>query len=219
MHKLADGLLSGRYSHPRPTSSGIDPKATNPLAHDVPKQDDAPVAFQDGVKPAGFKTLVGKGHAEFATMRQQDAEEFFGHLLESLRRDAKRRGEAEAELPTEIFRFGLEQRLQCTECKGVRYRVDSADALSTSVPASEKGKNEDGTKFIWEDVLLEDCVKGALGEEELEYKCPRCNKTVVAAKYVSVFGDKYRSSNMRSGQHVWRLFLMCSLYMPRSSNL
>lgn len=186
MHKLADGLLSGRYSHPHPTSAPFDPQSTNPLAHEVPKDAEGKpaVAFQDGVRPAGFKALVGKGHAEFATMRQQDAEEFFGYLLDSLRRDAKKRNSPQEALPTEIFRFALEQRLECRECKGVRYRTDGADAISTSVPAREKGKSEDGTKFVWENVELLECVGASLGEEDLEYKCPQCAKNVIATKCV-----------------------------------
>ena len=81
MHKLADGLLSGRYSHPRPhaATSPSAPKETNPLAHDSP----TPV-FQEGVRPSTFKALVGRGHDEFSTMRQQDAEEFFGFFMDTL---------------------------------------------------------------------------------------------------------------------------------------
>lgn len=172
MHKLADGLLSGRYSHPHTGA----PKAANKLAHESP----APV-FQQGLRPAGFKDLVGRGHAEFGTMRQQDAEEFLGHLLDALRRDAKRRGGAEGEEPTEVFKFGVEGRLQCGECGGVRYRVDGTDALSVAVPAREKGKDAEG-KVVWEAVRLEECLGAVLGSEELEYKCPRCAKNVAATK-------------------------------------
>ena len=55
---------------------------TDALAHPTPEH----TAWQVGLKPSGFKALVGKGHPEFATMRQQDAEEFFSHLLTVLRR-------------------------------------------------------------------------------------------------------------------------------------
>jgi ubiquitin carboxyl-terminal hydrolase 5/13 len=81
MHKVADGLLSGRYSHPANYSSNVTPPS-DPLQHASP----TPV-FQTGVRPMGFKTLIGKGHEEFATMKQQDSEEFFTHLLTVLRRD------------------------------------------------------------------------------------------------------------------------------------
>jgi ubiquitin carboxyl-terminal hydrolase 5/13 len=98
MFKLADGLLSGRYSKPHSDLekgtgrsflfadtcmiSDVCIAPTNALAHPTPEH----TAWQVGLKPAGFKALVGKGHAEFATMRQQDAEEFFVHLLTVLRR-------------------------------------------------------------------------------------------------------------------------------------
>jgi ubiquitin carboxyl-terminal hydrolase 5/13 len=44
--------------------------------------------FQEGIRPTGFKALIGKGHEEFSTMKQQDSEEFLGHLITVLRRDA-----------------------------------------------------------------------------------------------------------------------------------
>ena len=51
MTKMADGLLSGRYSKP------IDKNS--------------PQKFQKGISPSMFKSLVGKGHPEFSTMKQQ----------------------------------------------------------------------------------------------------------------------------------------------------
>lgn len=84
MRKIADGLLSGRYSHPA-HSSDVNSIQEDSLQHPSP----TPV-FQTGVKPTTFKALVGKGHEEFATMRQQDAEEFFTHLITTLRRDGQK---------------------------------------------------------------------------------------------------------------------------------
>lgn len=171
MHKIADGLLSGRYSVPHP------PPAEDLLAHESP----APV-IQEGVSPTSFKALIGKGHAEFATMRQQDAEEFFTHILTALRQNAKRLGLKEEEEPTETFKFGLEQRLQCDECKRVRYRVDSQDVLSVSVPAKEKGKDAEG-KILYEEVPLKESLDALTSDEAIEYQCPSCSKNVIALKY------------------------------------
>ncbi|KAJ8483090.1 hypothetical protein ONZ45_g14725 [Pleurotus djamor] len=174
MYKIGDGLLSGRYS--RPANYAADPKATNPLAHDSP----TPV-FQEGVKPTGFKALIGKGHEEFATMKQQDAEEFFIHLLTVLRRDAHKYKERSEPDATAVFSYGLEQRLQCSDCKKVRYRIDTMDTVSINVPATEKSKDDEG-KVIYEDVPLWQCIEALLGTEALEYSCPSCQKTVHALK-------------------------------------
>ena len=186
MYKLADGLLSGRYSHPRPVGSQepSEPKTTNPLAHDSP----IPV-FQEGVKPMMFKALIGKGHEEFSTMRQQDSEEFFTHFVTSLRRQLKKEGqEGTPEDPTEVFRFGLEQRLQCGECGKVRYRVDGSDVLSIPVPKRDK-PNQELTEeqkakgeSLFEDVGLDECLGDLMGVEALEYACPGCAKKVIARK-------------------------------------
>lgn len=183
MNKLADGLLSGRYSHPR---LHPDPNAIiHSPSPDAP--DHTSPAFQEGLKPSMFKALVGKGHEEFSTMRQQDSEEFFAHLLKSLRQDTKKKGGKEEEQPTEVFKFGLEQRLQCLECMKVRYRVDSQDSVSIPVPATEKPpapvvEGGDPPKIEYEPVELMQCLELLVGAEVLEYGCPSCGKNVSAQK-------------------------------------
>lgn len=88
MYKVADGLLSGRYSHPasykhHQGSPGVlQQPPRESLLHASPTPE-----FQEGVRPVTFKAVIGKGHAEFSTMRQQDSEEFLTHLLNTLRRD------------------------------------------------------------------------------------------------------------------------------------
>lgn len=173
MHKLADGLLSGRYSHPAKNDV-----TTNPLAHDSP----IPI-FQEGVRPAGFKALIGKGHEEFSTMKQQDSEEFFTHLLKVLRRSLKKSTTPvpDGSDPTQVFSFGMEQRLECDDCKKVRYRVDGMDVVSVAVPAVEKSKDGEG-RVTYQDVMLGDCLHILLGDEALEYTCPSCAKKVYARK-------------------------------------
>lgn len=58
--KLGVGLLSGRYSFL--TAEGS----------------------QAGVSPHMYRNLIGKGHPEFMSKRQQDAHEFYLHLLSLL---------------------------------------------------------------------------------------------------------------------------------------
>jgi ubiquitin carboxyl-terminal hydrolase 5/13 len=178
MLKVADGLLSGRYSRPRRTDA--DTTLQNSLAS-AAGTTPQPV-FQEGVRPITFKALIGRGHAEFATMRQQDAEEFFTHLLTSLRRYAHAHprsvggGNEDARPePTETFAFALEQRLQCTSCAGVRYRVDTHDVLSVPVQAREKGRDAEG-KVIYED------ANRVRRRPRILYKCPNCQRDVIATQ-------------------------------------
>ncbi|KAI0089709.1 ubiquitin carboxyl-terminal hydrolase 14 [Irpex rosettiformis] len=181
LYKLADGLLSGRYSHPRPAGSsspGSEPTTTTNSDSPTP----TPVLFQEGVKPMMFKALIGRGHEEFSTMRQQDSEEFFTYFVTSLRRQLKkdgREGREEMEDPTRVFRFGVEQRLECGECGGVRYRVDGGDVVSVPVPRRGKLNGQEGE---FEDVGLDECLGELMGVEALEYACPSCGKKVIATK-------------------------------------
>jgi ubiquitin carboxyl-terminal hydrolase 5/13 len=131
-----------------------------------------------------FKALIGKGHEEFSTMRQQDAEEFLTYLFKVLRVDAKKRGIEETQTPPEAFRFGMEQRLQCGICHKVRYKVDSQDSISLAIPAKEivRMDEADGEAKEYEPVELTTCLELFTQPDGLEYKCPSCNKSVVAQK-------------------------------------
>ncbi|KAJ6502176.1 hypothetical protein C8R45DRAFT_975636 [Mycena sanguinolenta] len=166
MRKVADGLLSGRYSHPAHGS-------TNSSVND-------PV-FQEGLRPTGFKALIGKGHEEFSTMKQQDSEEFLGHLVTVLRRDAHKYKERAAEDATAVFTYGMEQRLQCGVCSKVSYRTDAMDVLSVPVAATETGKDDDG-KTLYAPISLVACLDAVLTPETLEYGCPSCGTSVHANK-------------------------------------
>ncbi|KAK7038023.1 ubiquitin carboxyl-terminal hydrolase [Favolaschia claudopus] len=165
MRKVADGLLSGRYAHP---------------AHGSASSVNDPV-FQEGLRPTGFKALIGKGHEEFSTMKQQDSEEFLGHLITVLRRDAHKYKDRSAEDATAVFTYGMEQRLQCGVCSKVSYRTDPMDVLSVPVTAVESGKDADG-KTLYTPIPLVACVDAVLTPESLEYGCPSCGTSVNALK-------------------------------------
>ncbi|KAK4684371.1 ubiquitin carboxyl-terminal hydrolase 5/13, partial [Tremellales sp. Uapishka_1] len=166
MLKFADGLLSSRYSHP---STFVSPEGEQSK-------------FQEGIKPSQFKALIGKGHEEFATMRQQDSEEFLQHLLDRLRREAKRLGRAEEDEATNVVRFGMEQRLECRDCRRVGYKVDQADLASLPVEAVELGV-DDGGKRSYQEVELTSCLQALCATEELaDYSCGHCGTKVTAEK-------------------------------------
>lgn len=174
MLKVSDGLVSGRYSHiaraPPIAYGDLDSSST-----EAPK-------FQEGVRPAQFKALIGKGHEEFSTMRQQDSEEFLQHLLDRLRSEAKTQGRKVEDEPTESLRFAMEQRLQCKGCNKVGYREEVVDLASLPVEAVDKGKTEGG-KQLWEGQDLKKSLDTLTGEEELEgYACAHCAVKTTAIK-------------------------------------
>lgn len=154
LRKLADGLLSGRYS--RPDSRVIAAPETPEVPH------------QKGLAPAMFKYLIGQGHEEFATMRQQDAFEFLLHLFKSVSLSKHPNGQVN---PVQDFRFEVEQRLQCLGCNRVRYKVDEQDNISVAVPvrrvAGEAGK--------FEPVTLSECLDIFTASEVVELSCPACD--------------------------------------------
>ncbi|KAJ5326111.1 Ubiquitin carboxyl-terminal hydrolase 14 [Penicillium brevicompactum] len=156
LRKLADGILSGRYSRPDPRSAS--------------SVDASEVAHQKGVAPAMFKYLIGEGHEEFSTMRQQDAFEFLLHLFKSVSRSNRASGLYD---PVQDFRFQVEQRLQCMSCKKVRYRVDEQENISVAVPARQVEASE-GTEPKYESVTITECLDIFTTPEIVELTCPGC---------------------------------------------
>jgi ubiquitin carboxyl-terminal hydrolase 5/13 len=163
LRKLADGLLSGRYS--RPDTNVIASEYSPELPH------------QKGLAPAMLKHLVGRGHEEFSTMRQQDAFEFLLHLFKLITRSAH---PASLQDPVQSFRFVMEQRLQCINCRKVRYRTDEQDNISIPVPVRRKLRvvngepGEEKPKDEFEPVTLKECLDAFTDAEMVELTCPAC---------------------------------------------
>lgn len=156
--KIGDGLLSGRYSRP-------DPEA-------VARGEDALKIHQKGLAPSMFKHLIGRGHPEFSTMRQQDAFELFQHLFKLITRSKHPSADADPTLP---FRFALEQRLQCRGCKKVRYSTNEQDNIMIILPM-EKEPQKEGEEgpAPWEPVSFKQCLDDFTSTEIVELTCSSC---------------------------------------------
>ena len=106
MSKLSVGLLTEKYSKPDESVS---------------------------LAPQMFKFLVGKGHPEFSTGNQQDAQEYLGHLLDKI--DRAEHANNDGNLPTsKLFEFTYEERVQCTQSNKVRYTEQKERLLSVNIP-------------------------------------------------------------------------------------
>jgi ubiquitin carboxyl-terminal hydrolase 5/13 len=157
LQKMADGLISGRYSKPDGDIVVADP------ATEVP--------YQKGLAPSMLKALVGKGHPEFSTMQQQDAFEYLMHLFKLVTRS---KHEAPRHDPVDAFRFVVEQRLQCKTCNKVRYRNDEQDNITIAVPIRPLAKTDAEAKDEFEPVTLRECLDNFTAAEDVGLDCPTC---------------------------------------------
>ncbi|KAJ1901357.1 ubiquitin C-terminal hydrolase Ubp14 [Kickxella alabastrina] len=173
LHKLADGLWSGRYAILETNSEGQ-------------------TGHQRGIPPAQFKAAIAKDHYEFSTMRQQDAFEFLQHLAKQVG-IVERTVAGGARDPTKVFDFSTEERLQCTGCQKVRYKVQRASSVSlpaikrtAPVEATESGDKEESdelTKSKLAPVTLKECLDLMSAAETVDgYNCPHCQRATTAIK-------------------------------------
>lgn len=164
MAKLGHGLLSGDYSKPPPESAGdFIPPPT-------------------GIRPQMFKTLVGRGHPEFSTKRQQDAQEFLLHLLAFIERTS--RG---TENPANSLRFQVEERVQCVRSGRVKYTTREDFILALPIPLEaavnkdemaayeakkqdleSKGQKIDPKEIVRPKIPLSECISAFASVEVVE---------------------------------------------------
>jgi ubiquitin carboxyl-terminal hydrolase 5/13 len=116
MSKLCVGLVTDKYARAE--------TVTNAGAH------------ESAVNPRMFKNLVGRGHAEFSTGRQQDAVEFFQHLLEQMTREEHKAKARLGDAPPTAsqFEFEVEEKTTCVESGAVRYVTRRDNVLPLDVP-------------------------------------------------------------------------------------
>lgn len=115
--KLGYGLLSGLYSRQIPAD--MDPSLTPP----------------SGIRPQMFRSLIGKGHHEFGTKRQQDAAEFLEYFIEQVHKHCLTDPTPDAYLdPSNCFQFQLEERLYCPSTNQVRYMTRDDTMFRLNVP-------------------------------------------------------------------------------------
>lgn len=159
LRKIADGLLSGRYS--KPDTDVIASEHSSEIPH------------QKGLAPSMFKHLMGRGHEEFSTMRQQDAFELLLHLFKLITR-SPHPGPSQQD-PVQSFRFVTEQRLQCISCQKVRYSTDEQDNITISIPATPLSKShQEDQKDEYAPVTLHDCLTSFTAPETVDLTCRAC---------------------------------------------
>ncbi|KAJ1913370.1 ubiquitin C-terminal hydrolase Ubp14 [Tieghemiomyces parasiticus] len=164
--KLAEGMASGRYSQPIQASAASEAMS-----------EEEELRGQAGLTPRMYKMLIGADHAEFATMRQQDAFEFWQHLVK-VTEQKERAVDGGRYDPTRMYRFTLEERLQCLTCHRIRYTRQPAQSLTVPIPATAPAEGEPP-------VTLAACLDRVAAPETIEqYHCPQCEVPTTVEKTV-----------------------------------
>ncbi|CAH8557052.1 unnamed protein product [Schistosoma turkestanicum] len=120
--KLGHGLCSGDHSW----------LVTNDASH-MNATPGSPVPALPGIRPILFRRLMGAHNSTFATKQQQDACEFLIYLLDLLEQKASKHENGSIH-PSNVMRFGVEERLQCGLTHKVSYKIDHEWILSVPVP-------------------------------------------------------------------------------------
>ena len=173
--KLGTGLLSGEYS--------VKPKDLDTESTDANES-------QPGIRPVMFKNLIGKGHPEFSGKQQQDAQEFYLHLMTILERKSKAN-------PGHCFQFEVEDRLECGSSGQVKYLTREEDYLPLPIPIDQatntseveaykkrKAANSDlKEEIVRPKIDFQSCLKAFCVEEEIHgYYSPAVKENTVAKK-------------------------------------
>uniref|UniRef100_A0A8C7ZCM9 Ubiquitin carboxyl-terminal hydrolase n=1 Tax=Oryzias sinensis TaxID=183150 RepID=A0A8C7ZCM9_9TELE len=123
--KLGYGLLSGDYSKPA-LDLGDENGASEPRGDQI------------GIAPRMFKALVGRGHPEFSTNRQQDAQEFLLHFINMVERNCR-----SGSNPSEAFRFLVEDRIVCQQSQKAKYTQRVEYIVQLPVPMDQATNTEE----------------------------------------------------------------------------
>jgi len=124
MTKLGSGLMSGDYSKSQPEGA----ESSNEVKCD------------NSVKPVSFKNLIGRGHPEFSGKQQQDAQEFYLHLLTVMERENRKKGQTDHAFNS--LQFKVEDRLECGSSKQVSYSSRIEGYMALAIPV-DKATNEE----------------------------------------------------------------------------
>mmetsp|Transcript_22548 Transcript_22548/g.49850 ORF Transcript_22548/g.49850 Transcript_22548/m.49850 type:complete len:835 (-) Transcript_22548:225-2729(-) len=151
------------------------------------------------VAPQMFRTLIGKGHSEFSTGRQQDAAEFLQYLLEQLMRSERK--DLGSRLPdgrptSNLFEFAVEERLQESSGAGrVKYSRLQQNMLGLPVKLEDADNLAEVLAFREQQSAAEKEAKKPKTESDAEEPKPIIQmKTCLARFGASEQGIEFRGS-------------------------
>lgn len=130
--KLSSALSSGAFVGPVPNSAEVTDASTSDPKYRL--------------APRMFKYVVGHDHVDFRTGQQQDAAQYFQHLLEKIDRAElgagdrlkSKDGSGPAIVTSHLFSYKTESRLVCEADNKIKYKDSPAESmLSLRIPMSK----------------------------------------------------------------------------------
>ncbi|MCO5567197.1 hypothetical protein L7F22_020885 [Adiantum nelumboides] len=174
--KLAHGLLSGKYSAPAGTRVSNGDEADSAVSD----------GEQNGIPPAMFKSLIGMGHPEFRSSRQQDALEYFQHVLDQVERCHTSNAQQD---PSRCFKFNVEERIACSSSGKVKYNKRADNVLSLNIPLQAAVNKDEVSNFLKKKAEKEAAGEKVLDKEIVRPRVPlsACLESFAASEQVPDF--------------------------------
>jgi len=124
---------------------------------------------QPGIKPIMLRHLIGKGHADFSSNRQQDSQELFLYLLELMERAHKKKS---SQAPISCLQFLAEDRTLCTASGQVRYKQRTEEYLPLPVPMEAATNVAEVTEYLARKAEVEAKGERLVGDDIVRAKIP-----------------------------------------------
>jgi len=176
--KLCRGLKCGRYSSV-PGDGGLA------LLREE--------GSQPGVRPYMFRQLIGRGHPDFSSKHQQDAQEFFLHLLQQLERSHVNSG---IQIPANVLKFGVADRFECSSSGQVKYvarneyfmplvidleaatnKEEVEEYKRKKTEAEAKGERLPDSQLVRSRIPFQACLDNFLSDNHVDFESPVAGKT------------------------------------------
>lgn len=124
---------------------------------------------QPGIKPVMLRQLVGRGHPEFSSNRQQDSQELFLYLLELMERAHKK---TNSQAPISCLQYMVEERWECGATGHVKYKQRLEEYLPLGVPVDAATNIAEVSEYNAKKAEMEAKGERMSGEDIVRAKIP-----------------------------------------------
>uniref|UniRef100_A0A915EQV9 USP domain-containing protein n=1 Tax=Ditylenchus dipsaci TaxID=166011 RepID=A0A915EQV9_9BILA len=115
----------------------------------------------NGIRPIQLRRVVGRGHYEFSTSKQQDVEQYIRHLFEIIDNNAPT-----GQNPVNAVRFVNVNRFEDIASTHVRYRKHDDYILPLTIPMAYARQSKDDPER--KTISLKECISATFADEAMK---------------------------------------------------